>query len=617
MRGLDPRIHLLAKMMGCRVISAFTRVFRRAMPGNDGWKTLVLMRVHHVRGLPEKSALPVRHPRQDRDRHRRHRRVRRAGGEGARRRWRQRRALRQQCRRTEESRGRLRTGRRQSRDGGQAAELGSKLRRDCRRGGQDIRPRRYPRGRVWTKQGVEDRRPEAGRFSRRHGRQRDAVLADRARRRAADAQAGPRRQSDLDVVGARASRPSRRIHRLLRLEVSGRRHHQGAGLRMGRQRHHRQRARADRVSLAADPMDVRGHRSLARRAQRLPHARAQRPARGAIRSRRAVVVPRVQGVGFLHRPYPLCRRRLHGGMTMAKARIAVIGAGLMGHGIAQVFALAGHEVSIHDSIAANLDSAKARILANLKDLGDDSSAVERVRPTADLAAAVREADYVVEAVLEDLPLKQKLFAEIETHVRPGTILASNTSVIPITKIMEGLRDRSRALGTHWWNPPYLVPLIEVIGTQWTSPAAIEGTMALHKAAGKMPVHVKKDVPGFVGNRLQHALWREAIALVERGICDAETVDTVIKASFGRRLAVLGPLENADLVGTDLTLAIHKTVLPDIENRGGPSPYLEALVANGKLGFKSGEGFRPWSAQAQAELRAKVLQHLKKARTADG
>jgi len=304
-------------------------------------------------------------------------------------------------------------------------------------------------------------------------------------------------------------------------------------------------------------------------------------------------------------------------MRMAKARIAVIGAGLMGHGIAQVFALAGHDVSIHDSVAANLDNAKARILANLKDLGDDPSAVERVRPTADLAAAVREADYVVEAVLEDLPLKQKLFVEIETHVGPRTILASNTSVIPITQIMEGLRDRSRALGTHWWNPPYLVPLVEVIGTQWTSPAAIEGTMALHKAAGKMPVHVKKDVPGFVGNRLQHALWREAIALVERGICDAETVDTVIKASFGRRLAVLGPLENADLVGTDLTLAIHKTVLPDIENRRGPSPYLEALVANGKLGFKSGEGFRPWSAQAQAALRAKVLQHLKKARTADG
>src|SRR5262249_56061613 len=123
---------------------------------------------------------------------------------------------------------------------------------------------------------------------------------------------------------------------------------------------------------------------------------------------------------------------------------------------------------------------------------------------ADVGGAVGEGEYVVEAVVEDLPLKQKLFVEIEARVRPQTILASNTSVIPITKIMEGLRDRSRALGTHWWNPPYLVPLVEVIGTQWTSPAAIDWTIALHKAAGKMPVHVKKDVPGFGGNRPQHA-----------------------------------------------------------------------------------------------------------------
>jgi 3-hydroxybutyryl-CoA dehydrogenase len=301
----------------------------------------------------------------------------------------------------------------------------------------------------------------------------------------------------------------------------------------------------------------------------------------------------------------------------ANARIAVIGAGLMGHGIAQVFALAGHAVRIHDSATANLDSAKSRILANLRDLDDDHSAVERVHPAADLAAAVHDADYVVEAVLEDLPLKRKLFAEIEKHAPPGAIFASNTSVIPITKIMQSLHDRTRALGTHWWNPPFLVPLVEVIGTQWTSQAAIDWVITLHKAAGKMPVHVKKDVAGFIGNRLQHALWREAIALIEQGICDAETVDTVVKASFGRRLAVLGPLENADLVGTDLTLAIHRIVLPDIEGRPAQSPYLEALVADGKLGFKSGEGFRKWNAQAQATLRAKVLQHLKKSRMDNG
>ena len=220
---------------------------------------------------------------------------------------------------------------------------------------------------------------------------------------------------------------------------------------------------------------------------------------------------------------------------MTKARIAVIGAGLMGHGIAHVFAVAGHDVTITDAVAASLDSAKARIAASLQDLGDDPRAVERVTPQPDLAAAVRDADYVVEAVSENLPLKQKLFAEIEQHVRPDTILASNTSVIPITDIMGGLTRRERALGTHWWNPPTLVPLVEVIGTQWTSPQAIDFTMKLHADAGKKPAHVKKDVPGFIGNRLQHALWREAVSLVERGICDAETVDTVIKAAFGRRL----------------------------------------------------------------------------------
>lgn len=298
---------------------------------------------------------------------------------------------------------------------------------------------------------------------------------------------------------------------------------------------------------------------------------------------------------------------------MHNAKITVVGAGLMGHGIAQVFALAGHDVTITDSFAQTLDTAKSRIAANLRDLGEDESAVENVRACADLAEAVRDSDYVVEAVLEDLPLKQKLFAEIERHVRPDTILASNTSVIPITAIMQGLARRERALGTHWWNPPFLVPLVEVIETEWTSAEAVAWTMKLHEAAGKAPAHVKKDVPGFIGNRLQHALWREAIALVEQGICDAETVDAVVKASFGRRLAVLGPLENADLVGTDLTLAIHKTVLPAIDSRPEPSPYLQKLVADKRLGFKSGEGFRKWSPDAQAALRAEVMNHLKSMR----
>jgi 3-hydroxybutyryl-CoA dehydrogenase len=293
-----------------------------------------------------------------------------------------------------------------------------------------------------------------------------------------------------------------------------------------------------------------------------------------------------------------------------KARVAVIGAGLMGHGIAQVFAAAGHHVTITDSFSQSLATAKSRIAANLHDLGEDESAAERVRACADLGEAVRDADYVVEAVSEDLALKRKLFAEIERHVRADTILASNTSVIPITAIMQHLARHERALGTHWWNPPFLVSLVEVVETQWTSAETVAWTMELHDAVGKRPAHVKKDVPGFIGNRLQHALWREAISLVENGICDAQTVDAVVKASFGRRLPVLGPLENADLVGTDLTLAIHNIVLPAIDNRPGPSPYLQKLVAEKKLGFKSGEGFCKWSADEQAALRAKVMRHLK-------
>lgn len=295
-----------------------------------------------------------------------------------------------------------------------------------------------------------------------------------------------------------------------------------------------------------------------------------------------------------------------------KPVIGILGAGLMGHGIAQVFAVAGHDVAVYDASADALASLQTRIRANLLALGLDVAAADRVRPSGVLANAVADADLVIEAAAENLAIKQALFAEVEAHARPDAILASNTSVIPITQIMSGLQRRGRALGTHWWNPPFLVPLVEVVGTQWTDPACITDVIALLTAVGKTAVHVRKDVAGFIGNRLQHALWREAISLVEQGICDAETVDIVVKASFGRRLAVLGPLENADLVGTDLTLAIHEIVLPEICSTPGPSAYLRDLVAAGKLGMKSGEGFRTWSADEQAELRTRLLNHLKDA-----
>lgn len=221
------------------------------------------------------------------------------------------------------------------------------------------------------------------------------------------------------------------------------------------------------------------------------------------------------------------------------------------------------------------------------------------------------ADVVFEAGPENLAFKQKLFAQLELLAPHHALLASNTSVIPITNIMAEVKSGERAMGTHWWNPPYLVPLVEVIKTPLTNPALAQKMFDLLARVGKTPAMVEKDVPGFIGNRLQHALWREAIAIVAEGICDAETVDTVVKGSFGRRLPVIGPLENADLVGTELTLAIHETVLPAIDHTPGPSPYLKQLIPReGRLGMKSGEGFRTWTPEQQAQLRAKVLRHLK-------
>ena len=295
-------------------------------------------------------------------------------------------------------------------------------------------------------------------------------------------------------------------------------------------------------------------------------------------------------------------------------RIGVLGAGLMGHGIALVMARAGHDVTVTDPSPDARKALHERIRGSLTLMGCDAESVPtlaRIRVSGVVADAVQKAEIVFEAAPEKLELKQELFAEVEIAAPRNCILASNTSVIPITEIMGGLVHRDRALGTHWWNPPHMIPLVEVIRTEWTSGEAIQTMMALLADAEKTPVKVEKDVPGFIGNRLQHALWREAISLVERGICDAESVDTVIKSSFGRRLAVLGPLENADLVGTDLTLDIHNTVLADLESRKGPSPYLERLVSEGKLGMKTGEGFRKWTRQESDDVRALVATHLTK------
>jgi 3-hydroxybutyryl-CoA dehydrogenase len=210
-----------------------------------------------------------------------------------------------------------------------------------------------------------------------------------------------------------------------------------------------------------------------------------------------------------------------------------------------------------------------------------------------------------------LELKQDIFKDLD-QICPGeTILATNTSVISITEIAQKAKDRGRILGTHFWNPPYLIPLVEVIRGEDTSEDAMDVTYALMKRVGKHPVRVNKDVPGFVGNRLQHALWREAISIVERGIADPATVDECIKYGFGLRLPVLGPLETADMVGTDLTLAIHNYILKYIESSPEPSPLLKKKVEEGDLGFKSGRGFQEWSPEEAQESRKRLQEYLLK------
>jgi 3-hydroxybutyryl-CoA dehydrogenase len=294
---------------------------------------------------------------------------------------------------------------------------------------------------------------------------------------------------------------------------------------------------------------------------------------------------------------------------MPPRSIAIIGGGLMGAGIAQVFAARGFPVSIFEPSLEVRGSIRARICADLRLFRRDESLADNVLTTGNLAEAVAEADYVTEAAPEKLELKRSIFADLVRLAPASAILASNTSVIPIHRIADGLSTADRIVGTHWWNPPGLIPLVEVVQSARTSEATVRATMELLSDVGKTPAHIRKDIPGFVANRLQHALWREAIAMVADGVCDAATLDACVKNSFGLRLAVLGPLENADLVGLDLTLDIHRTIIPELDRLERPNPYLEAQVAAGRLGFKTAAGFREWPQAEMTALRRRLADHL--------
>ena len=255
--------------------------------------------------------------------------------------------------------------------------------------------------------------------------------------------------------------------------------------------------------------------------------------------------------------------------------ILICGAGLMGKNIAFVMASnPTYEVGVYDlyetDVAAGIRTNTKQLIAKGALTEEElASRLSRISFTTDLdSELVRRADLVIEAVFEDMKIKREISAE--------------------------LQHRERFVGTHFWNPGHLIPLVEVVKSDASSDEVAQTVMDVLASAGKEPVLCKKDVPGFIANRMQHALWREAISIVERGIADAATVDKAVRYSFGLRLPQLGPMENADMVGTDLTYNIHDYILKDLEDSHEPSPLLKKLRDEGKIGFKTGEGFQTWT-----------------------
>lgn len=289
--------------------------------------------------------------------------------------------------------------------------------------------------------------------------------------------------------------------------------------------------------------------------------------------------------------------------------IGVLGAGLMGHGIAQVFAQAGYRVSIFDADATILEKARDRIAANfdvfiqlkLATPEEKERCLEFIHVSKNLQALCDGPQVIIEAISEDMTVKRNTYSMIEKYTPSDTILTSNTSALSITDISAALEHKTRFLGTHFWNPPHIIPCVEVIMGTSTSEDVSDTVYVLMEKAGKVPVRVLKDIPGFLGNRLQHAMWREAISLMENRIASADDIDKVVKYGFGIRMPFIGPLETADLAGLALTRDIEKYLFPYLESSPKPSPLLDALVAEGATGVKTGRGFYKWTPEKIEKL----------------
>jgi len=284
---------------------------------------------------------------------------------------------------------------------------------------------------------------------------------------------------------------------------------------------------------------------------------------------------------------------------------AVIGVGTMGPGIAATLSRGGLDMVLYDVSAEQLRKAEADMPSLQKVLDEIKVAASsgKISYESDLARAVREADFVIEAVPERLELKQRVFAELDRLARPAAILASNTSGIPITRLQEAVARKSRVVGMHWSNPPHVIPMVEVIAGEHTDPGVVERTRRIVADCGLIAVLVDKEVPGFVHNRLLYAVLREAVSLVEKGVVSPEELDKCFKWGLGLKLAVIGPMELLDVAGLDIYAAVAGYLNADLDNSARVPDYIAEKVQAKRFGMKTGEGIYQYTPQKLGALRA--------------
>ncbi len=296
--------------------------------------------------------------------------------------------------------------------------------------------------------------------------------------------------------------------------------------------------------------------------------------------------------------------------------VGVLGAGLMGHGLALEFARAGYEVAIYDTIAAMRESAPERLRGAYKTMSDmgmaEAAAADetlgRIKVVDSMEALGAAAEYVLEAITEDLAIKQAAFAELDRVCGPDVILASNTSALSPTALASATNRPAKVVVTHFFIPPYLLPLVEVVPGDGTDPATVDLAARICESIGKTAIRLGREVQGFVVNRLQFAMFREALSLVQSGVVSADDVDKATTMSWGNRLGVFGPFKIADIAGLDTYQFVSNTVFPTLDNSTDVAGWFQEMVADGKLGAKSGAGVYPWPEGALDDARARIARH---------